>query len=218
MAIIVLSYIQENELIKYYISDEILTIEITKKQSVNDKDSRLGQSFGEDQSMRMKQNIIKFPFRCSSGHRSWREKWNRIPGLQTTTWSLQDRNQWKFYNFCWWEKHKHKNWTIRHQSKSYLLTDHGLGGPRVAFATRKRFLLSGPDTKQVSARRGERRELGWCSQYLIWRVICLFLLVLGETRLYLVSWNNSTILQDSQLSSVFPSWTNLGHGMSFLKT
>ena len=70
MAIIVLSYIQENELIKYYISDEILTIEITKKQSVNDKDSRLGQSFGEDQSMRMKQNIIKFPFRCSSGHRS----------------------------------------------------------------------------------------------------------------------------------------------------
>ena len=62
MAIIVLSYIQENELIKYYVSDEILTIEITKKQSVNDKDSRLGQSFGEDQSMRMKQNIIKILF------------------------------------------------------------------------------------------------------------------------------------------------------------
>ena len=39
---------QENELIKYYIDDDILTIEIAEKPASqsNDRDSCLGESFG----------------------------------------------------------------------------------------------------------------------------------------------------------------------------
>ena len=39
---------QENELIKYYIDDDILTIEISQKPASqsNDRDSCLGESFG----------------------------------------------------------------------------------------------------------------------------------------------------------------------------
>ena len=41
------NYIQEKEVIKYHIEDDILTIEITHKLSDNDKDSCIGDSVGE---------------------------------------------------------------------------------------------------------------------------------------------------------------------------
>ena len=44
--------LQENELIKYYIDDDILTIEISQKPTGQsfERDSCLGESFGLDQS------------------------------------------------------------------------------------------------------------------------------------------------------------------------
>ena len=45
--IFIKNYIQEKEVIKYHIEDDILTIEITHKLSDNDKDSCIGDSIGE---------------------------------------------------------------------------------------------------------------------------------------------------------------------------
>ena len=50
------SYIQEQEVIKYHIEDDILTIEIIQKLSDNDADSCLGDSVGEEE--KLNKNIV----------------------------------------------------------------------------------------------------------------------------------------------------------------